>query len=284
MRPLPVRPFPIRQPRRATVAGHFGELLQGRLGAEGPVALITLPCPALSVRATWHPGTGFGMWQGAARVLSRGQMAELFALTGRRSTSGRWRIAARMPPGGGAGASTAALLAALRCLDDAPRPPASEAAICHAVEGASDPLMHDTAERLLWAPRQARIIAHLPPLPAFDVVGGFAGQGTRTNPADLRFADIEDLVAAWAKAPPRTVLAELATESARRNHALRGGPDPAPVWSVGRKHGALGIVAAHTGTALGLLFAPGTAPPAAGEALRQAGLGHVIRFRTGGRG
>ena len=34
------------------VPGHFGEWLQGRLGAGGPVVLVTVACPALAVRAT----------------------------------------------------------------------------------------------------------------------------------------------------------------------------------------------------------------------------------------
>ena len=32
------------------VAGHFGEWLQGRLGPDGPVALVTLPCPVRACR------------------------------------------------------------------------------------------------------------------------------------------------------------------------------------------------------------------------------------------
>ena len=34
-----------------TVAGHFGELLQGRLGPSGPLALVTLPTAAWRVAA-----------------------------------------------------------------------------------------------------------------------------------------------------------------------------------------------------------------------------------------
>ncbi|TCP38104.1 hypothetical protein EV662_12129, partial [Rhodovulum marinum] len=43
--------MPRHAARRACVAGHFGEFLQGRLGPDGPVVLVTLPCPALAVRA-----------------------------------------------------------------------------------------------------------------------------------------------------------------------------------------------------------------------------------------
>lgn len=65
---LPLPPLPPRTARQARVAGHFGELVQGRLGPDGPVALITLPCPALTVQATWRPGPGFGLWQGGRPV------------------------------------------------------------------------------------------------------------------------------------------------------------------------------------------------------------------------
>ncbi len=34
-----------------TAAGHFGEVLHGRIGPAGPGALITLPCPLLTAEA-----------------------------------------------------------------------------------------------------------------------------------------------------------------------------------------------------------------------------------------
>ena len=38
------------------VPGHFGEWLQGRLGPDGPLALVTLACPDRGVRVTRTPG------------------------------------------------------------------------------------------------------------------------------------------------------------------------------------------------------------------------------------
>ena len=144
--------------------------------------------------------------------------------------------------------------------------------------------MHPAPGALLWAPREARAIAALPPLPAFHVAGGFLGPGRRTDPRDLDFADIADLAAAWPPAAARgdrAALAALASESARRNACRRRGPDLAPLLAAAARHGALGIVAAHTGSALGLLFA---APPpdAALADLRALGLAQVARFRAGG--
>lgn len=271
---------------RARVAGHFGELLQGRLGPSGPVALVTLPCPALGVTARLAPGRGFVLHD-PGRLLGRAQARALArALTGR-APSGRLALRAEMPAGGGAGASTAARLAAAGVLAAAAgRRPRAErlAALCLALEGATDPLMQPAPAACLWASREARALEALPPLPALDVVGGFHGPTCATDPGDARFADIADLAAAWAPAAAagdRARLAALATESARRNAALRPGPALAPVEAAARAHGALGVAAAHTGPARALLFAPGEGDPAgAAAALRAAGLSRVIRFRA----
>ncbi|MBK5934193.1 threonine kinase [Rhodovulum imhoffii] len=267
-----------RAVRQASVCGHFGEFLQGRLGPGGAIVLITLPCPVLRAHAVWQPGRGFGFWQGARPVLRLADLRALFARALGTAPFGRARLSCTMPPGGGAGASTAARLALLRCL----RPNLqNEAGLCLSLEGATDPLMIEAPERTLWAPRAARAVASLPPLPAFDVLGGFAGPGQRTDPSDSRFADISDLVIRWKTGPDRAALADLATESARRNHALRGGADPAPVLALGRRMGALGLASAHTGAAQALLFAPGTIPPEARAAMQDAGLSHITRFRIG---
>ena len=41
-----------------TVHGHFGELLQGRLGPGGPVALVTLPSSQARSASIRSPATG----------------------------------------------------------------------------------------------------------------------------------------------------------------------------------------------------------------------------------
>jgi uncharacterized protein involved in propanediol utilization len=160
------------------------------------------------------------------------------------------------------------------------------ASLCVRLEGATDPLMHAAPGRLLWAPRAGRALATLPPLPPLEVVGGFLGPGRRTDAADLDFADVADLVAEWPAAAVRgdtARLAALATESARRNARHRGG-DLAPLEAVAARTGALGLVAAHTGSARGLLFAPGRGcPEAAAAALRALGARGVGRHRLGDR-
>jgi uncharacterized protein involved in propanediol utilization len=273
-----------------SVAGHFGELVQGRLGPDGPVALITLPAPDLRVTARLAPGGPFALHcAGGERPLTPGQAAALFRALGA-PPRGRLTLRSDTPAGGGAGSSTAALLAAAAAIAAArgrPLPdPDRLARLCRALEGATDPLMHPEPGRLLWASRQARALARLPPPPPLEIVGGFLGPGRRTDAGDDRFADVADLAAAWPAAAARgdaAALAALATESARRNAAVRAGPDPAPLVAAAARVGALGIVAAHTGSARGLIFAPGHGDPAAAAAaLRALGLRGVRRFRLPG--
>lgn len=265
------------------VPGHFGELMQGRLGPDGPVALITLPCPALTVRGTVQPSRGFHLHMAGASPPPAATMRAFLARLGLQA-QGRFALRAGMEPGGGAGFSTATLVALARLAGYAgPALPLAHA--CLASEGATDPLMLPAPERLLWASRQGRVLGRTAPLPAFDVLGGFFGPPRRTDPRDARFPDIADLWPRWqaaASAGDLPALAALAATSARRTLALRGGPDPDPTEALARDLGALGCVIAHTGAARGLIFAPGAIPDTAPDALRRAGFRAILSFRAGG--
>ncbi|MGB7270782.1 MAG: propanediol utilization protein [Albidovulum sp.] len=259
-----------------TVAGHFGELLQGRVGPTGVVALVTLPCRALTVSARI-----------ATSAVPHGPLSPARARILREELGlgdpGPVQLSATMPRGGGAGASTAALVAYAR-LAGSHHPAADLARACVAVEGASDPLMFANPDRLLWASRRAEVLQDLPKLPPFDVLGGFFGPNRRTNPADTGFADISDLIGPWVQAATcqdLPALAALASQSATRNLALRG-PLPDPTAQLARATNALGYAIAHTGSARGLLFAPGTIPPDAAAHLARQGFRRIISFRAGG--
>lgn len=267
----------------ARVTGHFGEFLQGRLGPEGPVVLVTLPCPAVWVEARVAAAPGLAIHGGGQHLLAPDH-ARRFLHALRLPARGRAVLHATMPVGGGAGASTAALVALARAMGHRGTA-ASLAAAAIATEGASDPLMFPAPERLLWASREGRLARTLPPLPAFDVLGGFAGPPQRTRAADSRFPDISDLIAPWktaARAGDRASLARLAATSADRTLALRGGVI-LPFTELAAATGALGHAIAHTGSARALLFAPGTMPRHAAALMREAGCRRVIGFRTGGR-
>lgn len=259
----PPRPQPALR-----VAGHFGELVQGVLGPGGPVALISLPCPLPAVEA--RPGPG---------PLPRGGTALMAALGLAPPPGMDW--APRMPPGGGAGTSTAALVALAR-LAGWSGPPEALAAACVAAEGASDPLMFPAPERLVFGSREGRVLARLPAMAAVEVLGGFRGVETPTDPADCRFPDVSDLIAAWPGACGSVEgVGRLAAESARRCLALRG-PAADPTEALAAELGAAGWAIAHTGSARALIFAPGAVPAGAEARLAAAGFRHILRFGAGG--
>ncbi|MCV2867758.1 propanediol utilization protein [Defluviimonas sp. WL0002] len=268
--------------RSVRVAGHFGEFLQGRLGPFGPVVLVTMPCPAFAVRGRVQPAAGLHVHGQGQRLATPERARRLLSAIGR-APSGRYTLAATMPLGGGAGASTAALVALAR-LSGWTGTPEDLARACIACEGASDPLMFPSPEQLIWASRIGSAMDRTGPLPAFDVVGGFFGPMQRTDPRDTRFADISDLLPLWKGAVldgRADALARISSESARRTLSLRG-PQDDPTQDLSLELGALGHAIAHTGAARALLFAPRTVPKDWRTRLRAAGFRRPVRFRVGG--
>ncbi len=276
---MPLKPSrsPEGKPQRIRVAGHMGELVQGRLGPDGPVALITLPCPVLAATASRRPGP-FHLHQPGAAVLRPAQAADLLRRLDL-PVAGRFTLRSTLPPGGGAGASTAALVALARA---AGAEETRIAAACLAVEGASDPLMFTAPERLVWASRRGEVMAPLPALPRLEVLAGFFGPPRRTDPGDDGFPDVSDLLAAWpAACADAAAMAALATASARRTLGSRG-PEADPTEGLAQGLGAAGFAIGHTGPARALLFLPGTLPAAAARHLRGAGFRGILHYAIGG--
>lgn len=260
---------------RRRVHGHFGEWLQGCLGHNGEVVLITLPCRALRVDITResHVPEAEDIFTPDALLQFRRAL---------RLGDADWpRLASNIPPGCGAGASSATLTA-LALGAGFSGPPMVLARACLELEGATDPLMWPTPDSLIWASRSAHIVAFVPPPPPCVIIGGYWGAPERTDPADTAFPDISDLIAPWqaaAEAGDLPGLCRLASLSAQRCTELRGPEDP--MTDLARDLGALGQVRAHTGSARGLVFPPGMAPCAAEAELQRAGLTDVFKFETG---
>lgn len=261
------------------VTGHFGEWLQGRLGPDGPVVLVTLPCDALAVEGHRSTSDTFQLIDngliGEARA--KGFLGDLGGVA-----KDRVELSADMPLGGGAGASTAALVALAAALGVSVAPEVMAQA-CRATEGAVDPLMIADPDGCLWASREARVIRRFAPVPDFDIVGGFWGAAHRTEAEDVAFPDVSDLVAFWdraARTRDRAALAGIASEAARRTTEMRG-PSGDPTRELARELGAIGHVRAHTGSARGLVFAPGKVPAGISERLTAEGYQDVLAFATG---
>ena len=275
---------PAPAPSVVRVAGHFGELVQGRLGRGGPVALVTLPCPALVTEVRFRPAPG--PLETAAPDSAKLTAAAGLALRAMASPGwgGRLDLRRASRPGGGAGQSTADALGAVRAVARAfgRRPSAEEEArLCLAAEGAVDPLMHDGA--VLFASREARVVRRLGSLPPLRVVGGFAGPGVPTDPGDDGFPDMRAVFERLGRAVAAgdlDGLAAAARASAEANQARNPNPAWAEVLRAGRRSGALGPVVAHTGSAIGLLLAADMPAGPVARALSGIGLEDVISFAT----
>lgn len=259
------------------VQAHFGEWLQGLAGPAGDVALVTMACPPRGVVARWQAGPGFALEQNAP-LLDQGRALRFVDLLGV-AAQGHVRLTADLPPGGGAGMSTAALVALGRVfgVDETALAPA-----CLAVEGASDPLMLPAPDAVLWASRRAVVLRDMPPPPKAAILGGFWGAMERTDPRDARFPVISDLIEQWAIGPDLPAAARLASLSAQRTTGLRG-PAGDPTPALATRLGALGWARAHTGPARALIFAPGTVPAGAAAQMARAGYQGVFQFDTGTR-
>lgn len=267
--------------RRIRVNGHFGEWLQGRLGPQGPVVLITMPCPCTGVDVFLDPQcaqTHAGDAPVVAHYPPHAVKALLAAL--RLRTAAQFRIVPRVAAGLGTGVSTAGLMG-IAALAGWQGPPEQLAKACIAAEGASDPLMFPNAGSLLWGSRDGIIHARVPPPPRHEILGALWGGPRPTDPADDDFPDISDLVQAWQMARRLPDFAALASKSARRCLARRG-PQTDPTDSLAASLGALGWNMAHTGAARGFIFAQGTVPPDAPAVLQDAGYHGILRFEGGG--
>jgi uncharacterized protein involved in propanediol utilization len=272
-----------RPTRSLTLSGHFGEFLQGRIGS-GPVALVTLPAPMPVVTVTAVPTNNFGVHASdGLRAVDLRRVRQVAAIDGmlpRLTFVTRYH----MRPGSGTGTSTATLLAIREMVSRSPQKPEDTGALLARIEGATDPLMFPDPAGLLWASREGRVLGQLPKPPAFDVIGGFFGPPTPTNPKDQDFPDISDLVGDWKAAAlvgDHARLGELATESALRTTRHKRRPLPDALMECARATRAVGIAIAHTGSARALLFRPGEGDrQKAADLSRDIGLKHVVCFRS----
>ncbi len=256
---------------------HFGEWLQGRMGKTGPLALITLMPRGISVWAKGAPAL-----RPTCRAVNNGAMDPqlLTRFAAQLGHPLETRVTLKLPfaPGLGTGMSTAGLLALAHLSGHFT--PDQLAQACVKAEGASDPLMHPSPDRLLWASRQGQILAHLPSVPRAHLLTGFYGPARPTDRSDQDYDDISDLITHWRRTTTLAGKAALATQSAARCLARRG-PANDPTPQLARDLGALGWAMSHSGAARALIFAPGTAPSHGVAALREAGLRGVGALATG---
>ncbi len=267
-----------------TIPGHFGEFLQGRLGPDGPVVVVSAPSPDTGVTLTQDLSRAPGFDATLTACLPGRDLRRLCDLARLSDPVGRLFAQTTHAPGLGTGVSTSIRLAFLRLLGSHRLSPADEAEILLKCEGASDPLMHPRPETHLWASRAAQTLRRLPPVNGIEVVGGIIAPPCATDPEDSNFADISDLIDLWPDAVTSGdmhAIGALTTQSAFRNAQHRGGPDLSGLMQAANATNAAGILLAHTGGLAGLIYASGQTPPAALPAVQVAGLSDIRPIRIG---
>ncbi len=259
------------RPRIGTGVGaaHFGELMQGALA--GGRVLLSLPCPLFQSEATFSPSRE----RGVLMCPSHRQKARLAAETLLAELDTAWRggflsIRSNVPVSRGLGSSTADCVAALRAVASALGATLTSGTIARiavSAESAADSTMFPSA--VLFLHREGRVLEDLgAELPALEVLGfdtGPSGRGvdTLTHPqpryeaSDLaRFAILAGLARQAVAAQDVHCAGFAATGCARVNQRFLPKPRFDDLERIASESGALGIVAAHSGTVAGLLFDP----------------------------
>ncbi|MEV6813967.1 kinase [Micromonospora sp. NPDC051296] len=245
--------------------GTFGELLQGRLPEDDGDFLVTFPVARWSV-ATFRtdPGvTGVKVWPPHKRKGAR--LAEMIiAETGER-IGAHLSLDSGLPEGKGMASSSADLVATARAVGNAlgvDMPPERIESHLREIEP-TDGVLYPGI--VAYHHRQVRLRAMLGALPSMTVVGVDEGGEVDTVafnqlPKPFSAADRREyawLLARMADAVRARDLAEvgrIATRSAEMNQILRPFTMLSDMVDVCERVGGLGVVAAHSGTMLGILL------------------------------
>ncbi|WP_329791307.1 kinase [Lentzea sp. DG1S-22] len=250
-----------------TAFGVFGELLQGVLPEQDGDFLVTLPIARWSV-ATFRGSAEAGeltVWPPHKTKALR--LAGMLLRDAGRPVAGEIRIDSGLPEGKGMASSSADLVATARAVATAfgiGLPPRRLETYLAGIEP-TDGVLYPGV--VAFYHRRVALHSVLGSLPAMTVVGVDEGGQVDTvefnripkpfTPADRR--EYAGLLARVTDAVGRGDLAEVgrvATRSALMNQVLRPKALLERVLEVCREVGGLGVVAAHSGTSLGVLLDP----------------------------
>jgi uncharacterized protein involved in propanediol utilization len=254
----------------AVAFGTFGELLQGAL-PDGTDFLVTIPIARWST-ARFRPdpdAVTVGVWpadKSKSRLLAE-TMLDRYGIPG----GGVLSLDSELPVGKGLASSSADLVATARAVGHAigidPEPAEIEELI-RPIEP-SDGVMYP--EVVVFRHREVSLGARLGHLPPLSVVGIDEGGEVETvefnrRPKDyssqdkLAYEGMLAVLSAAISAGDVAAIGRVATSSARMNQRLCLKRTLKDMIAICRDVGGLGVVAAHSGTALGILLscaAPG---------------------------
>jgi uncharacterized protein involved in propanediol utilization len=247
--------------------GTFGELLQGVLPSQEREFLVTLPIARYSTaRFTALPGSreiyAYPRHKEKSRRLAEKLMHHLDLNSG-----GYLCIQSELPPGKGCASSSADMVATALAIQSAfgvflSRP--SLARAMTSIEPSDGVMYHGTVSFYHREGVLRKRLGYLPPLTIVGIDEG--GQvdtiefNGRPKPfCGARRAEYEDLLFRIERAVARgdlRSLGEVSTRSAILNQEILPKTHLDLLLDMRRRYEALGVVAAHSGTHLGLLLAP----------------------------
>jgi len=251
----------------STAFGTFGELLQGVLPERHGDFLVTLPI-ARWTTATFRsrPGSGEIAVHPPHKWKARRLAAMILESAGVRD-GGELTIDSNLPEGKGLASSSADLIATARAVANALDLRIATESIERFLARVepTDGVLYPGI--VAFDHRRVRLRARLGSLPSLTVVGVDEGGTVDTmefnripkpfSAADRReYARLLSRMAAAVAARDLAAVGEVATRSAELNQVLRPKRMLDAVLGIRREAGALGVVAAHSGTVLGVLLDP----------------------------
>ncbi len=262
----------------STISGHFGEFIQGRFDRDGSIVLITVPNLEHKATVVCTPDP-FKVEQIVTQSKPKELVSKVF-YTLNHSPKGQFRISLDMPECYWLGSSTAARVGLFLSINP-DLSPEFLAQSCINQEGASDPLMFSKPEKLLWAPRQGKIIRNLPKLPRIMCSGGLFGILQRTDPLDLDLQIISDLITEWESLDKIPIkIGEICSDTSDRTLKLKG-HDDVSTKKIRKELGALVYSIVRTGTVRNFIFPHVSVPKKVKNFLEKARFMDVRQFSLG---
>ncbi|AYQ88034.1 kinase [Burkholderia sp. Ap-962] len=254
----------------------FGELLQGVLLEDESDFLVTLPIRKYSV-STFVPDHGSSeiVTQPSGKTKAAALARVILARHGR-TVGGTFHIDCDIPVGKGLSSSSADLLATARAIEVYLGRELPLEQLCRDMSGIepTDGVMF--AESVVYLQRKGMLRARLGRLPNLQIVsldeggtldtleyhrGGEANRHNREHRAEFNEL-LERIVAAFA-ARDLAEIGRVSTRSAQINQKVNPKRHLAAVQEVSAATGGLGLVTAHSGTCIGILYEAGRADHAA---------------------
>ncbi|WP_248580871.1 hypothetical protein [Nocardioides sp. InS609-2] len=263
----PERPRPASRARGSAVSsafGTFGELLQGAL-PEGPDFLVTLPIARWSTAEFEYDGAREGVETSPTSKTKAQRVAEAVLARHGADGGGSLRLSGSLPEGRGLASSSADLVATARAVAGAigvDMPPALIEDLLRPIEP-TDGVMYpgvvafdhrDVVHR--------RTLGVLPPMTIVGIDEGATVDTVAFNAIPKNFTDRDrDEYAALLAALGAAVLVgdtstigRIATRSAHLNQRLCPKRSLHAMTALSAEVGGVGVVAAHSGSAIGLLL------------------------------